>query len=122
LRDSKERRCRVLFLSYSLKNSEKTYCALGTIAKHNGIPDWQIALGGFVGISTQLAQKYGLVNKPSMVCPICDKKLTFLGLIAHLNDTHNSSWGEIADFLEIAKPYDNTKPLYNKIIDAIKSF
>jgi len=120
LRESKDKNCFIDYMKYSITKREIQYCALGTIAKHNNIPNWRIYLGTF--IRRDLKKIYGLEKTPIMACPDCGARSGFMSLIAHLNDDHYYNWGKVADKLEIARPYDNTQSFFKKIKDTFRIF
>lgn len=119
LRNSKDRRCEVTFIEYSLRKKQFSYCAMGTILHHYNVPNWQLFSSIFA--SYKFRQIFGRgKKKPKMECPDCSRLTNFYGLLAHLNDTHKLPWGKIADNLEKATPYDFNKPWYRIVWDVLR--
>lgn len=120
LRESSDRRCEGFYAYPDHKGWN--FCALGTIAHKAGENPLRIMLG--LHNKERMWSKMG-VNRKEMkqqhkACPKCGARTTSLRLIAHLNDIHRLQWGEIADNLEIARSYDESKSNIIKTIDTLK--
>lgn len=116
LRESKDKRCTGAYLRPNTRGSI-SYCALGTIYHQSGMPNWDIMFGKFTKAGglrrEQVWKNLGVSNpKKRKICPTCSVVRTMPGLLAHLNDSHEMKWGDIADNLELAQDYDSSK--YNK--------
>ena len=117
LRDSNDSQCFVSLCHYDIRKREWSFCAIGTIYHHFEENPWKIL---FRLKPTKLLERIGLKKPPIMACPDCGARCGYTALIIHLNDTHRNSYHEIADLLDVAKPYDSSNSLYRKIIDCIK--
>lgn len=119
LRNSPDTQCFIDLINYSFKEKQWKFCAIGTIYHHFEENEWRIY---FRTMSTgKVLDKLGIKKPPAMSCEICGARCSFLGLVIHINDKHRKSYGEIADYIDRAKPYISSNSLFRKLIDTIKS-
>ena len=120
LRNSNDLQCFGGLCGYSLSKRQWKFCAIGTIYHHYQEKEWQVL---FEPMGQQkIFDKIGIKKPPTMSCPVCGARCAFLGLVIHLNDRHHKTYGEIADYIDKAKPYDSSNSLFRKIIDSLKNF
>jgi len=118
LRNSSDTQCFINLVQYSIREGTWKFCAIGTIYHHFEESKWKILLRSYS--TRKILRKIGIKNPHTMSCEICGARCSYLGLVIHINDRHKKSYGEIADYLDRAKPYDSSKSLYRKLIDTIK--
>lgn len=119
LRESKDRQCFDVFARPGTKGM--TFCALGTLAHKAGENPLKIMFA--LSSKKTISNHYNISaeqRKTNMKCPECGARCKTMRLIAHLNDNHRMKWGDIADNLERAEPYDMSQPKINQILDDLK--
>ena len=103
------------------------YCALGYLAKKNGLPDWVLRLG-FYEFIYPILRNHGFSNYQLNIdrwCPVGDCRLVtdITRLIGHMNMTHKLSKETIASHIENME-FDKrpVPPTWKLVLDGMMPF